>query len=150
MQKSLNFVMSGAMEKYQCYQWFDVDAVPPSYNFIKNYTPAKMFTFEFCGFYEAAALLKKKIWQRCLLHGTFFKSRLQHRCFLMNFEKFFSLQLYEKRESDTVFCINIAELLRNTYSVEHLRKTASKVWSGLDSFTIFICSLKWKIKRYQR
>ena len=65
----------------QVYQQFGADVVPPTRSFIKNETPAQVFSCEFCEFFQSETLLKIKLWQRC---------------FLINFEKFFSLQLHWK------------------------------------------------------
>ena len=63
----------------QMYQQFHVDIEPLACNFIEIETPAQVFTCEFFDFFQPVIL---------------FKRRIHHRCFLLNFEKFFSLQLY--------------------------------------------------------
>ena len=59
-------------------QQFDVDVVSPYCNYIKNNTPAQVFSYKFCEFFQPTTLLK---------------TRPTHRYFLVDFEKFFGLQL---------------------------------------------------------
>ena len=43
--------------KKKCkYQQFDVDIVPPAYNFFKNKTPAQVFSYESCKFFQLVTL----------------------------------------------------------------------------------------------
>ena len=64
--------------KMQVHQQFDADIVSPVSNFIKNKTAAQVLSCELCTFFQLVSLLKP---------------RFYHKCFLVNFEKFFSLQL---------------------------------------------------------
>ena len=59
-------------------QQSDVDIVPPALNFIEQKTPADIFSFEFRNIFQSVTLLN---------------TRLQHKCFLVNCNKFFNLQL---------------------------------------------------------
>ena len=61
----------------QLNQAFDVDVVPPTCNFIGNEILARVLSCEFLKFLQPLTLLK---------------TRLRHSCFLMSFEKLFSLQ----------------------------------------------------------
>ena len=65
------------------YQRFDVAVVSPVCNFIKNETLTQVFSCEFCELFQPETLLK---------------TRLQHRCFPVSFEKLLSTTL-EKRET---------------------------------------------------
>ena len=57
-------------------------------NFIKNKIPTQVFS---CGFWD--------IFQT----ATLVQTRLRHRCFTANFEKYFSLHLHEKLDLSTGF-----------------------------------------------
>ena len=74
------------------------------------------------------------------------KKRLKHRSFLMNFQKFFSLQLYLKQDSGTggFFC-QFCEIF-----AEYLRRAVSNDIIIAKFFCKIFCSLKCKIKGYQR
>ena len=72
--------------RMEVYQQGDVDIVPSICNFIKNETPEQEFSQEFCKFFQPVTLLK---------------TELQHICFSVSFDKFFSVQLYQKRDSST-------------------------------------------------
>ena len=64
---------------------------------------------------------------------TLLKTRLRHRYFLVNFKKFFSLQLYSKLESSTrVFQWILEKSFKNTYFVDHLPVAASNVCIKMD------------------
>ena len=78
--RELEFCYKPRNKKLQVskHQRFDVAVVPPACNFIKNKTPAQVLSFEFRKFPHSIYLLK---------------TRLRHRCILVNFDKFFSLQL---------------------------------------------------------
>ena len=65
----------------QVYQQFDFDIVSIVCNFIENEIPPQMFSCEFCYFFQPVTLTK---------------TRPQHRCFLMNLEKFFKLHFLLK------------------------------------------------------
>ena len=65
----------------QLNQAFDVDVVPPTCNFMGNETLARVFSCEFSKFLQPITLLK---------------TRLRHSCFLVSFEKIFSLVFYIK------------------------------------------------------
>lgn len=67
VKKKLEFCYKRGHRKIPVYRGFDVDVVLPACNFIENYTLAQTFFFKFCEFYQAADLLKKRIWQRCYL-----------------------------------------------------------------------------------
>ena len=82
--KKLGFCYKQRNKKMQVYQQLDVDIVPPICNFIKNETPPLVFSCEFFEFFQPV------IWS---------KTGAQHKCFLVNFEKFLSLQLYWKQNS---------------------------------------------------
>ena len=58
----------------QGYQQFDVDIVPQACNFIKSETPAQVFSRKVLEYFQLVTLLK---------------TRIQHRCFLVNFAKIF-------------------------------------------------------------
>ena len=88
-EKKLEFCYKQGNRKIPVYQGFDVDVVLPACNFIKNYTLAQTFSFEFCEFYQADALLKKSIWQRCLLPATFFKNETPAQVFSYEFWEIF-------------------------------------------------------------
>ena len=56
MQNALIF-FKWCIKKKKVYQQFDVDIVPPAWNFIKNETPAQVFPCESFGVFDSAALL---------------------------------------------------------------------------------------------
>ena len=60
------------------YKQFGAIIVPPAGNITKIKTPAQVLSCEFCKFFQPTTLLIK---------------RLQHRCLLVNAEKFLSRQL---------------------------------------------------------
>ena len=65
----------------QAHQQFNVDIERQAWNFVKNETLAQVF---FCGFYEF------------FNSPILLKARLQRNCFLVNFEKIFTLYLFKK------------------------------------------------------
>ena len=46
-------------KKLQLYQLFSVNVVPPVFNLIKNKTPGKVFSYEFCEFFQPLASLNR-------------------------------------------------------------------------------------------
>ena len=46
--KKLGFCYKWSNKKMEVYQYFDVDIVPPACNFIKDKTPAQLFSCELC------------------------------------------------------------------------------------------------------
>ena len=117
----MGFVISGAIKKIQVYQQFDVDIVPPVYNFIKSETSTQLFSCGFCKFFstsiflgnlstfatgnyiknDAEILVQVFSCKFCKFFQpvTLLKMRLQHRRIFLNFEKFFGFQLYQERIS---------------------------------------------------
>ena len=89
VKKKLEFCYKRGHRKIPVYRGFDVDVVLPACNFIENYTLAQTFSFKFCKFYQAAALLKKRIWQRCLLPATLFKNETPAQVFSYEFREIF-------------------------------------------------------------
>ena len=53
------------IKKKKVYQQFDVDIVPPAWNFIKNETPAQVFPCESFGVFDSAALLNTRLSKNC-------------------------------------------------------------------------------------
>ena len=47
------------------YQQFNIDIVLPVSKFIKNKTPAQVFSGKFCEFLQPVTLLKTRLQQRC-------------------------------------------------------------------------------------
>ena len=88
--------------------------------------------------------------------ATLLKMRLHHKWILVSFVKCFSSILpifsackFIKKNTVHWFSCKFCRMFRKTYFLDYLQTAASNLWLMLDLF-IFYCSLKWKIKRYQR
>ena len=57
--KSLTFVISNTIKKFQVYQKFDADILPLAFNFINNET-STVFSYEFLEIFQLATLLEIK------------------------------------------------------------------------------------------
>ena len=74
----------------QVYQRFHLAVVSQTFKFIKKETPTQVFPCEICEFFQPATLLKTTPWQWL---------------FLFNFVKYFSQQLYQKRDYNVFLII---------------------------------------------
>ena len=105
---------------------------------------------------HAATLFKIKLWHRyflvkcsdfCILQ---FYYDMPTQYFLVNFEKFFSLQHYEKRDSTLrIFLLALRKFQEHLFC----RPLANDCFYCLIKarfFVNFYCSLNWKINCYQR
>ena len=122
-------------------QQFDVEAVPLDCNLIQKDTPVLFFFCEFWQLFQSATLLKMR------LHHTWILVSFV-KCFSCIFQVFSTCKFIKKTTTHAFSC-KFCKIFMKTYFVYYLQTAASNLLLMLDLF-IFYCSLKWKIKRYQR
>ena len=63
--ESLDFVISGTINKKMQVHQFQVDIVPPACSFVKNKTPTQVFSCKYLEIFQPAALFRTRLWDVC-------------------------------------------------------------------------------------